>query len=175
MADNTNAGTAGEQPIAERKRFRSAEVLRALIAEADIIEAWYGENLYSSFIKKHGRRPNREQAATIGRLLGGQVEDDDGNMQPPLTGEAAHRIEACRKAASRRYDHILRLRQAIAALAENEDDPADVIGTGSCLLNKDAIAAQLDVALGWLSRFAEEWHRREIRPQYPPGAKSGKE
>jgi hypothetical protein len=145
-------------------RPSDAEILQALILESEAIEAWYGANLYSSFLRRHGKRPNREQAATIGRLLGGQVEADDGTMQPSLTEgdrKALRRIKARRKAASRRYDHILRLRQAIAALAENEDDPAEVIGTGSCLLNCDAISAQLDVALVWLSRFAEEWHGRE--------------
>jgi hypothetical protein len=135
-----------------------------LLAEAAAIEAWYGINAYSGFIKKYGRRPDREQAATIGRLLGGRVEANDGSMQPLLTNsdrEVLRGIKTRRKAASRRYDHILRLQEALAALAENEDDPAEVIGTGSCLLNESAISAQLDVALCWLNRFAEEWHGRE--------------
>ncbi len=135
----------------------------ALIAEAEAIEAWYGNNAYSGFIKKYRRRPNRNQAATIGRLLGARVAADDGSMQPPLTkaDRAVLRgIKSRRKAASRRYDHILRLRDAIAALSKNEDDPAEVIGTGSCLLDEPAISAQLDSALCWLSQFAKEWRCR---------------
>jgi|SRR5215831_12229115 len=142
----------------------NAKLLLKLILEAEAIEAWYGPNAYSRFIKKYGRRPDRKQAAVIGRLLGGRVEADDGSMQPPFTKvdkEVLRGVRSRRKAASRRYDHILRLRDAIAALCENEDDPADVIGAGSCLLDEPAISAQLDIALCWLNRFAEEWHGRE--------------
>jgi hypothetical protein len=135
-----------------------------LMMEAEAIEIWHGLNAYSDFIRKHGRRPDRKQAATIGRLLGGRVAADDGSMQPPLSKadrDVIRDIKARRKAASRRYDHILRLRNAIAALSENEDDPAEVIGHGSCLLDGPAISAQLDIALCWLNRFAQEWHSRE--------------
>jgi hypothetical protein len=141
-----------------------AKILRELMVEAEAIEAWYGLNAYSSFIKTNGKRPDRKQAEAIGRLLGGRVAADDGSMQPPLTKtdrELLRGIKSRRKAASRRYDHILRLRDAIAVLSENEDDPAEIIGTGSCLLNERAISAQLDVALCWLNRFAEEWHGRK--------------
>lgn len=146
-----------------------SEVLRELILEADAIEAWYGLNAYSSFIKKNGRRPDPTQAATIGRLLGGRVKADDGTLQPELTEsdrQVLRGIRSRRRAASRRYDHILRLTEAISALSKNEDDPAEVIGAGSCLLNETAISAQLDMALCWLSRFAEEWHgrKKETRP-----------
>src|ERR1700733_5402431 len=60
-------------------------LLSELLAEAEAIEAWYGTNIYSNFIKNNHRRPDRGQAATIGRLLGGQVKAADGSMQPPLT------------------------------------------------------------------------------------------
>jgi hypothetical protein len=139
---------------------------RELVAEAESLEAWYGPNAYSTYLRKHGKRPSREEAATIGRLLGGQVGADDGTMQPPLTRAdraVLRAIKARRAAASRRYDHILRLQEAIAALSENEDDPADVIGEGSCLLNEPAISAQLGIAVCWLTRFAREWHERAQR------------
>ena len=147
-----------------------AKILRELILEAEAIEAWYGLNAYSSFIKKNGRRPDRTQAATIGRLLGGRVEAEDGTMQPALTEsdrEVLRGIRSRRRAASRRYDHILRLREAIAALSENEDDPADVIGTGSCLLNESAISAQLDMALCWLIESLRNGMagKRKLAPQ----------
>lgn len=137
---------------------------RLLIAEAEYLEACYGPNPYSAFLRKHQRRPDRDQASTIGRLLGGRVRASDGTMQPPLSTadkQVLRGIKSRRQAASRRYSHILRLKDAIAALSENEDDPAEVIGRGSCLLNEAQISEQLDIALCWLSRFAREWHGRE--------------
>jgi len=84
-------------------------------------------------------------------------------MQPPLT--AADRnvlkgIKSRRKVFARRYEQIVRLKNAIAALAENTDDPADVIGDGSCILDDPEIGKHLDVALCWLARFGECWHDR---------------
>ncbi len=136
---------------------------RDLRSEIEAIEAWYGPNAYCSYLRKHGRRPKPEEAASIGRLLGGRVEADDGSMQPPLNDSdraVIRGIKSRREAFARRYDHIMRLRTAIAALAENEDDPAAVIGDGSCVLNELEIDAQLDIALCWLKRFAEHWHGR---------------
>ncbi len=146
--------------IAEVPDFQTARDLRT---EVEALESWYGPNAYSSYLRKHGRRPTPVEAATIGRLLGGRVKADDGSMQPPLN--AADRnvlkgIKSRRKAFARRYEQIFRLKAAIAALAENKDDPADVIGDGSCLFDSPEIAAQLDAALCWLNRFAEHWHGR---------------
>jgi hypothetical protein len=141
-----------------------SEDFRVLIAEALAIEAQHGKNAYTDYVLKHERRPPRVEAAGIGRRVGGQVRADDGTMQPPLTkGEqtALRGIKTRRRAAFRRYDQILRLRQAIAARAANEDDPADVLGGGSCLLRDSDISADLQAALSWLNRFAAEWHSRE--------------
>jgi hypothetical protein len=150
-----------------KEESRTADELRA---EAEALEAWHGPNAYSNYLRKHGRRPDTEQAKTIGRLLGGRVQADDGSMQPPLSEAdraVIREIKARRRAAARRYDHILRLRDAIAALSENKDDPADVIGRGSCLLNAPELGARLDAALCWLNRFAEEWHGREKEARAP--------
>jgi hypothetical protein len=135
-----------------------------LRTEAEALEARYGPNAYSNFLKKYARRPSREKAATIGRLLGGRVKADDGSMQPPLT--AADRrvlrgIKSRRKAFARRYEQISRLKHAIAVLAENMDDPAKVFGDGSCVLDDPTIDANLDIALNWLSRFGAYWHGRK--------------
>lgn len=141
-----------------------AQITQELKAEADELEALYGPNPYSFFLRRNGRRPDREQAASIGLLVGGRVMADDGTKQPPLSDgdrELLKGIKARRRAASRRYDHIVRLRDALAALSENQDDPADIIGGGSCLLNEREISEQLDVAVCWLTRFAREWHGRE--------------
>jgi hypothetical protein len=143
-----------------------AKDVRLLRAEAATLEAWHGPNAYSTFLHKHGRRPDPQQAAMIGRLLGGRVKASDGTMQPPLRNadrEVLRDIKARRQAASRRYDHILRLNAALAALSQNEDDPADVISNGSCLLNEATVSAQLDSAIGWLLRFEREWHERQER------------
>lgn len=160
--DHGNAGnsvvlTLGD--AAEQTRMR-----RLLESEGLALEAQYGKNAYSDYIRRHHRRPDRIEAATIGRLLGGRVKAADGSLQPPLTKAdrlALQGIKARRRAASRRYDHILRLRAAIAALSENKDDPADVIAGGSVLFECPEIASQLDLALCWLNRFAREWHGRE--------------
>lgn len=144
-------------------RVFALSTARDLQTEIEAIEAWYGPNAYCSYLRKHGRRPKPEEAASIGRLLGGRVQADDGTMQPPLSDsdrEVIRGIKSRREVFARRYDHIMRLRTAIAALAENEDDPADVIGDGSCVLNESEIDAQLDIALCWLKRFAEHWHGR---------------
>lgn len=145
----------------------NSELLRErglLKSEALAIEAQNGKNAYSDFLLKHSRLPEATEAAVIGRLLGGRVRAADGSLQPALSdsdrqilGETRER----RRSASRRYDHILRLRAAIDALARNEDDPADIIGDGSVLLQHPEIALQLDSALGWLNRFAKEWYGRE--------------
>ena len=133
-------------------------------SEAKAIEAHYGKNPYSDYLFRYGKRPSVNEAATIGRLLGGRVAASDGSLQPPLTKvdrKVLAAIKARRREASRRYDHILRLRDAIAALSQNEDDPADVIACGSVLLECPEISRQLDLALCCLNRFATEWHSRE--------------
>jgi hypothetical protein len=137
---------------------------RLLASEAMALEAQHGKNPYSDYLLNHHKRPEPAEAATIGRLMGGRVEAADGSLQPPLSKAdrlALRGIKGRRAVASRRYDHILRLRAAIAALAQNQDDPADVIAGGSVLFECPEISLQLDLALCWLSRFAQEWHSRE--------------
>lgn len=143
---------------------------RDLREEIEAIEGWYGPNAYSSYLRKHGRRPKPEEAASIGRLLGGRVQADDGTMQPPLNESdkvTIRGIQSRRQAYARRYDHIMRLKTALAALAENVDDPAEVIGEGSCVLDESEIDAQLDTALCWLKRFAEHWYGRTKETRAP--------
>jgi hypothetical protein len=149
-------------PLGDASEINKAR--RLLLSEAFALEAQHGKNAYSDYLLTHHKRPNVAEAATIGRLLGGRVEADDGTLQPPLSkaDRAVLRgIRARRNAASQRYDHILRLRTAIAYLAANQHDPADVIAGGSILLDGSEIGLHLDHALSWLSRFAQEWHSRE--------------
>lgn len=58
------------------------EAIQELRIEAEAIEAMHGQNPYSSYLRKHGRRPSRDEASVIGRLLAGRVRADDGSMQP---------------------------------------------------------------------------------------------
>lgn len=150
------------------------KIRRLLASEALALEAQFGKNAYSDYLLRHHKRPESTEAATIGRLLGGRVKAADGTLQPPLTKAdqvVLRGIKARRKAASRRYDQILRLREAIAALSQNEDDPADVIAGGSVLFDCPEIGSQLDSALCWLNRFAKEWYSRE-KATCPGSAKS---
>ena len=134
-----------------------------LNSEALVLEAEYGHNAYSDYLRKHHCRPSVDEAEVIGRLLGGRVRADDGTMQPALNDldrAAIASIKQRRSDASRRYDQIMRVRMAIAALAANRDNPADIIGSGSVLLNDEEITGQLSDALEWLTRFAQEWKNR---------------
>ena len=62
--------------------------VRDLRIEAEGLEAEYGPNPYSSFLRKNGCRPDPATAAGIGRSLGGRVRADDGSMQPPRAGKS---------------------------------------------------------------------------------------
>jgi hypothetical protein len=137
---------------------------RGLKAEAEAIKAWYGHNGYSEFLTKHGRRPDPKEAITIGRLIGARVKAADGRMYP---AQSAAEREACRAArresASEAHAalEVHRLRKAISGLAANTSNPADILRYVCPDLDEPEIREQLQDAIGWLMRFAEEWHRRE--------------
>lgn len=134
-------------------------VERELRSEAAALIERYGPNAYSEFILKHGRRPTRGQAATIGRLMGARVRAADGTLQP----KRLNRRKAKNSRSEGDYiDQILRFRCALANLAENEDDPADVIRYMDPLFGDvSVIREQLGHAVQWINRFAEEWHREQ--------------
>jgi hypothetical protein len=164
VVSNENDGSSGAVVLPLGDASEANKSRHLLVSEALALEAQNGKNAYSDYLLNHHKRPDPIEAATIGRLLGGRVEAADGSLQPPLTKTdrlALRGIKARRNAASRRYDQILRLRTAIAALAQNRDDPADVIAGGSILFECPEIGLQLDLALCWLSRFAQEWNSRE--------------
>ncbi len=56
--------------------------VQELRVEAEGIEATYGANAYSDYLRRHGQRPDPISAAAIGRYLGGRVKANDGSMQP---------------------------------------------------------------------------------------------
>jgi hypothetical protein len=57
-------------------------MVRDLMVEAEGIEAAYGPNAYTDYLRAHKKRPPRAEAEAIGKLLGGRVRADDGTMQP---------------------------------------------------------------------------------------------
>jgi hypothetical protein len=141
--------------------FSDAQEARELRIEAESFAFKYGKNAYSDFILKHGRRPDRAEASTIGRLIGLQVKAADGTMQPrPTKAErlAAHEAKQGRNEQHRIWDHIARLRCALDQLAKNEDDPAAIVG-GICAHDRPKLGANLEKSLAWLIRFADEWDR----------------
>ena len=130
--------------------------------EADKIAALNGSNLYSGFLREHGHRPDREQAATIGRLMGARVRASDGTMQPKLTaGESAaiRSIKKRRREWAQQVDHVQRTIAAITALSENHHEPSAVFNYGSDVFLSAEIREKLDSALSWLKRFAEDSYR----------------
>jgi hypothetical protein len=139
-----------------------ARASRELFAEATTLTEAYGPNAYSDYLLKHGRRPGRKVAASIGRLIGVRVKAADGTMQPPRTkAEKLARADLHRK-----WDHIARLRSALAQLAQNEDSPASIIER-IVSVDRVEIGANLEKSLEWLIRFADQWHchGKEKRPQ----------
>lgn len=137
--------------------------VRELKTEAASIEASHGVNPYSTYLRTHRKRPDPDQAAAIGRLLAGQVKASDGTMQPSLSAadrKALKEVRARRKAASRRYEQLISLQNAIAMLADIDDDPATLVGAGSCVLDGPAVVAKINSALSYLKQFAEYWNDR---------------
>ena len=139
--------------------FADGQAARELRIEAATAAAKYGSNVYSDFILKHGRRPDRAQAAAMGRLIGGRVRASDGSLQP--TPNKAERIAA--RDARRAQDTEIRIDaelsralDAISFLAKNEMDPSPLIARISPV-EGEALTAQVEKAVLWLSRFANGW------------------
>jgi hypothetical protein len=155
---------AGAEVLSFEAASRRSGQRGGLRAEVAAIEAWYGRNAYSAFLAKHGCRPDPDQATTIGRLIGARVKAADGRLYPtPSAGERKALRKARQEASGAVKDalEVVRLRKAIAGLAANTRDPADLI-KGLCPeVDEPDIREQLQDAIGWLSRFAEEWQRRE--------------
>jgi len=70
------------QRYVQSKNLAQLQIVSDLRAEAEGLEAEYGPNAYSQFLRRNGRRPDPSTAAAIGLLLGGRVKADDGSMQP---------------------------------------------------------------------------------------------
>ena len=135
----------------------------ALFSEAVTLEKTVGRNAYSDFLRAHGRRPSPAEAATMGRLMQARVMASDGSLQPPLSRrerKARSEFKVKERRDKRFRLHVLRLRKALAALSENSEPPADVLVHVGDYVDAPFISEQLEPALSWLNRFAEEWQRR---------------
>jgi hypothetical protein len=140
--------------------------VRELQFEANALATEHGENPYTDFLRRHGRRPDRLQASTIGQLMGVQVRAADGTLQPPVCAATKRRNVPQDHA----IDQILRLRCALSNLAQNKGDPTVVIRYMDPLFGDAAVIREhLAHAVRWINRFAEEWDREQETRQGPRG------
>ena len=146
---------AGEK--ADREAREEAE--RALLQEVAQHKLYHPANAYTEYLEKHKKRPDRETAAGIGRLLGCQVKADDGTMQPPKT--KAQKASEQEARSLRKEEEAIRLQcrsvtSAVGYLANCKDDPTEVIR----MIDRweaPAIIENIEHAVEWLTRFAKEW------------------
>jgi hypothetical protein len=131
--------------------------------EADRVESLNGPNPYSDFLRKHGHRPDRDQATTVGRLMGGRVRASDGKMYPELSRHemtAIRAIKQRRREWSKKMDHVQRTLAAIDALSQNQHEPGAVLSYIG-VFGQPNIREKLEIALDWLKRLSEESIRHD--------------
>jgi ParB-like chromosome segregation protein Spo0J len=142
-------------------RTERDEAEHALLDEIRRYKLYHPANAYTDYVEKHRKRPDRNTASDIGRLIGGQVKADDGTMQPPKS-QAQKQSE--REAKSlRKEDEALRkqcrsITAAFGYLAFCKDDPKDVIK----MIDRwetPAINENFEHAIDWFNRFAKEWRK----------------
>lgn len=137
------------------------EAEKALLEEVAQHKLYHPANAYTDFIEKFRKRPSREEAAGIGRLLGSQVKADDGTMQPPKS--SAQKASEKEARSVRKEEEAVRLQcrsvtAAVGYLAHCKDDPSEVIK----LIDRwetPAIAENIEHAVDWINRFAKEWRK----------------
>ncbi len=157
--------TAPEQVVslqgekAEREAREEAE--KVLLQEVAHYKLQNPGNAYTDYIEKNRKRPDKETAADIGRLLGGQVKADDGSMQPPKS--KAQKVSEKKQKDARKEESNLR-RQAYHAyisvcyLGQNHDDPEKLLH----LINEYELPRMIEYfenAVEWFTRFAKEWRK----------------
>lgn len=130
--------------------------VEGLLAEAELLEARDGPNPYSRFLRKHHSRPGPQEADAIGRAMGGSVRASDGKLRP-------HRKQTSKSRRDRLapYREMLGVKAAIDDLAKNTVNPADLLAQIDVEAFSGSIGSQLDYAIAWLLRFAEEWRAVE--------------
>lgn len=159
MKEGTVAPSSATSCVVE---FAAASDLRS---EAQLFALRHGPNAYSEFLLKYGRRPDAGQATCIGRLIGVRVRASDGTLRPQLTKAEREEVRKERRLwreRRRKLEHLARLSAALSHLADNEDDPASVIGEISAFCELE-IVEKLEKSVQWLNRFAEEFSKHGHR------------
>lgn len=139
------------------------EELDYLLLEAARLEANVGGNAYSDFLRKHQKRPDKDQASTIGRLIGGRVKADDGKLYPQLSKAeraAIQGIKKRRKEWERHFINATRLERAVNAILEIDACPKELVTKFEEVRDPIDTGKFFD-AINFLERFAEELRRHE--------------
>lgn len=108
------------------------------------------------------RKPDREHASVIGRIINKRVGADDGCLQ--ISPAQKTKAKIARKYSRKRLStqrQLTRLVSAVRTLAELTEAPPDLVGALSPHLDKPVIVENLEAAVRYLDKFAKEWHRHE--------------
>jgi hypothetical protein len=144
---NSVAGDACSESIVRVDDIHAAKM------EARAFEASQGKNPYSDYILRCGRRPDRNEAAGMGRMMNTRLRAADGTLQPVLTkAEKVAWRDFHRQKAEKRLARsaIRKLRAAIHDLAEALISPSELAR------EIDVPAKDAQLALDYITRFAEE-------------------
>jgi hypothetical protein len=112
-------------------------------------------------------------AEAANRLRQGKA---DGGVPFPRQAKSSRRKKRSPETEGDYIDEILRFRCALANLASNNSDPADVIRYMDPLFgDAPLIREHLDHAVRWINRFAEEWGREQTTHGSPRQIQQGSE
>lgn len=139
------------------KAPRRLESPYAIIADAGWIEAQFGKNVYSDFLRKHRRRPDPPEAKTIGQLIGCRVKASDGRLYPPLTKaqrEENRRRRAESKASTLRFEQAFRASHSITYLA-GLDLATEVIVDAMTPAAREESTSRIHIAMVRLAELAD--------------------
>ena len=168
MTQKGSTAHAGPAPSAECIDLASARKSlarhRELIAEADQFDSLYGKNSYSAFLRRHGERPDPNQATVLGHLLGIRVKAKNDKLYPrqtPAQKRARSEEQGSRTDDAGNLAAIQHLKAALWHLSLNGRDARLIIDDVCEEFDAPQIRAQITHAVEWLMRFAQEWQRRE--------------
>jgi hypothetical protein len=151
LIDSGKGNPAAE--VAHPESIVQFDSVQAVKMEARAFEARHGKNPYSDFILRHGRRPDQNEAAGMGRMMNLRLRAVDGSLQPKLTKSekaAWQNFGSLKVEAQRKRSEIRRLMGAIRDLASASISPAGL----ACEI--DPTREHVELALGYLLRFVEE-------------------
>jgi hypothetical protein len=111
----------------------------------------------------------------MGKLLGHPVKASDGKMYPPRSKaerQTSQQARNLKKEKQRQRKQVWLLRDALNFLSSIKDSPETLqLYLGET--DREEVATHLDQAVGWLFRFAKEWHSHEsINKECPTGQNS---